>query len=91
MSFSFHVNQETRKLASTDTFNFSNFKIPFVTVQNLSYKDVYTFRLRYRPPSFTMISSKMIILLLIGATLSSDFFIDIEDSDSENPLDRFLF
>merc|ERR1719480_597942 len=35
-----------------------------------------------------MMSSKMIILLFIGASVSSDFFIDLEEFDSESPLDR---
>ena len=37
-----------------------------------------------------MVSSKMIILLFIGASVSSDFFIDLDESDSENPLDFFI-
>ena len=37
-----------------------------------------------------MVSSKMIILLFIGASVSGDFFIDLEESDSENPLDIFI-
>ena len=52
-----------------------------------------------------MVSSKMIILLFIGAAVSSEFFVDVgeadssensleifvdvEDTDSESPMDRF--
>ena len=38
-----------------------------------------------------MVSSKMIILLYIGAAVSNEFFVDVEEADSsENSLDIFV-
>lgn len=89
------MTEVTRKLASTDMTQ-SIFPILKSICERsefvlYSYKDVDTFRLHYRPQSFTMVSSKMIILLFIGASVSaSDFFIDLEESDGKNPLDFFI-
>ena len=38
-----------------------------------------------------MVSSKMIILLYIGAAVSNEFFLDVEEANSsENSLDIFV-
>ena len=38
-----------------------------------------------------MVSSKLIILLFIGAAVSSEFFVDVEEADSnENSLEIFI-